>query len=48
MPGHVEACLRYALTTQRFCARDLPGEMDDAGKLVLTKRLLRAGILHGV
>jgi hypothetical protein len=43
MPLHA---LRHALTTQRFRVRDLPGDLDDAGKLVLVRRLIREGLLQ--
>ena len=36
----------HALTTERFRVRDLPGNLDDAGKLVLVRRLIREGLLQ--
>src|SRR4249919_3484068 len=38
--------VRPALTTERFRVRDLPGNLDDAGKLVLVRRLIREGLLQ--
>ena len=38
--------VRPALTTEQFRVRDLPGDLDDAGKLVLVRRLIREGLLQ--
>lgn len=47
MPRHAEAALRDALTRPgRFAARDLAGDLDDAGKAVLVRRLVREGVLR--
>jgi hypothetical protein len=35
----------FALEARPFVVRDLPGELDDAGKVVLVRRLLREGLL---
>ncbi len=48
LPKHAEEPLRYALSTDRFRVRDLPGELDDAGKLVLVRRLIREGLARFV
>ncbi len=45
LPLHAGAALRHALETKRFRVRDLP-DLDDAGKLVLVRRLIREGLLH--
>ena len=46
VPLHAGPALRHALTTERFRVRDLPGDLDDAGKLVLVRRLIREGLLQ--
>lgn len=46
LPGHCAEPLRHALETPRFRIGDLPGDLDDAGKLVLVTRLVREGILR--
>jgi ribosomal protein L16 Arg81 hydroxylase len=46
MPLHAGPAVRHALTTERFRVRDLPGDLDDAGKLVLARRLIREGLLQ--
>jgi ribosomal protein L16 Arg81 hydroxylase len=48
LPAHAEAPLRHALATPKFRVGDLPGELDDAGKLVLAKRLVREGLVRFV
>ena len=45
-PSHASAALRHALDSERFRIRDLPGGLDDDGKLVLVRRLVREGLLH--
>jgi ribosomal protein L16 Arg81 hydroxylase len=45
MPAHAAEPLRYALETERFRVRDLPGDLDDPGKLVLIRRLIREGLV---
>ena len=44
-PPYVTEALRFALTSSEFAVRDLPGTLDDAGKLVLVRRLIREGLL---
>lgn len=46
LPLHAGPALRHALETERFRVRDLPGDLDDAGKLVLVRRLIREGLLQ--
>lgn len=46
LPGHAEDALRFALATPEFCIGDLPGDLDDAGKLVLIRRLVLEGLLR--
>lgn len=45
LPHHVAPALQFALTHDRFAVRDLPGDLDDAGKLTLVRRLIREGLL---
>jgi ribosomal protein L16 Arg81 hydroxylase len=44
-PQSAMSAVRYALSQQEFRVRDLPGELDDTGKLVLVRRLVREGVL---
>lgn len=44
-PLHVEAAVRFALSQKRFAVGDLPGDLDDSGKLTLARRLIREGLL---
>ena len=43
---HARPAVLHALTTERFGVRDLPGNLDDAGKPVLVRRLIREGLLQ--
>jgi len=45
LPAYVAEPLRFALEHERFAVRDLPGELDDAGKVTLVKRLVREGLV---
>ena len=45
LPAYTEPSLRYIVQTTRFTVRDIPGEIDDAGKVVLVRSLLRQGFL---
>jgi ribosomal protein L16 Arg81 hydroxylase len=44
-PLHASEALRFALSHSDFAVRDLPGELDDAGKLALVRRLIREGVV---
>lgn len=44
-PSHAENALRFALNQPRFSIRDLPGNLDESGKLVLVRRLVREGLM---
>ncbi|HET9177054.1 MAG TPA: cupin domain-containing protein [Terriglobia bacterium] len=44
-PSFAADALRYALRHPEFLVRDLPGGLDDAGKLTLVRRLIREGLL---
>lgn len=45
LPAHARAALEHALTAPRFRVRDLPGDMNEAGKVVLVRRLIREGLV---
>ena len=45
MPAYAKPLLEFMLTHERFCAADLPDAVDDPGKLVVVRRLLREGFL---
>jgi ribosomal protein L16 Arg81 hydroxylase len=44
LPRHAGDTLRGALESERFVVRELPGDLDDAGKVVLVRRLVREGL----
>lgn len=46
LPEHAAEPARYALETSDFAIEDLPGDLDDAGKLVLIRRLIREGMVR--
>jgi len=43
-PAHAAQAVRFALTEPRFYVRELPGDLDDQGQLVLIRRLIREGL----
>jgi hypothetical protein len=45
LPTFTRDAVRFALAGRPFVVRDLPGEFDDAGKLVLARRLITEGLL---
>jgi hypothetical protein len=45
LPAHTEPQIRFVMRNERLCARDLPGPLDEAGKLTLVRRLVREGLL---
>jgi ribosomal protein L16 Arg81 hydroxylase len=45
VPAHVEADIRFISTADVFTAEELPGVLDDEGRLVLVRRLVREGAL---
>lgn len=45
LPRHAEPAVRFALGQKRFAVRDLPGDLDEPGKLTLARRLIREGLL---
>jgi len=44
-PLHASEAVRFALSNPEFVVRDLPGDLDDAGKLALIRRLIREGLV---
>lgn len=46
LPAHAAEPLEYALTHDDYRIGDLPGELDDPGKLVLIRRLVREGLVE--
>jgi len=44
-PVHAGEAVHYAMTHGEFAVRELPGALDDAGKLALVRRLIREGLL---
>ncbi|MEM7720783.1 MAG: cupin domain-containing protein [Pseudomonadota bacterium] len=45
LPDHAREPLAFALSTPSFRIADMPGDLDDAGKLVLVRRLVREGLM---
>jgi hypothetical protein len=45
LPGFARDAVIFALQGPPFVVRDLPGQLDDEGKVVLVRRLLREGLL---
>lgn len=50
LPGHAAEAMAYCVTTPAFRLGDMGGDLDDDGKLVLARRLIREGLMmvHGV
>jgi ribosomal protein L16 Arg81 hydroxylase len=46
LPVHAAEPLEHALTNEDYRIGDLPGELDDPGKLVLVRRLVREGLVE--
>ena len=44
-PSHAREAVRFALGNSRFRVRDLPGGLDDAGKLTVIRRLIQEGLV---
>lgn len=44
-PLEAADAVQFALCRDRFAVKDLPGELDSAGKLTLARRLIREGLL---
>jgi len=45
MPAHAKDALEFCVTTPLFRLGDMEGNLDDAGKLVLARRLIREGLM---
>ncbi|MBX3272971.1 MAG: hypothetical protein KF729_22100 [Sandaracinaceae bacterium] len=46
LPIHAAESLEHALTADEYRIGDLPGELDDPGKLVLIRKLVREGLVE--
>jgi hypothetical protein len=46
MPDFAATAMEFCLTTSAFRLADMQGELDDAGKLALAKRLIREGLMQ--
>lgn len=44
-PAQAVEAVRFALNHARFAVRDLPGELDDEGKIVVVRRLVKEGLV---
>lgn len=44
-PFHASEAVRFALRNSSFVVRELPGNIDDQGKLALVRRLIREGLV---
>lgn len=44
-PPQAREAVRFALKHDHFVVRDLPGNLDDAGKLTIIRRLIREGLV---
>lgn len=44
-PAHAGEPVSFALANPRYSLRELPGELDEAGRLVLGRRLIREGLV---
>lgn len=47
-PSHVAGALRYAVAHDRYTPRELPCALDDEGRMVLVRRLVREGVLRAL
>jgi len=45
LPVHAADALEHALSHERFVVEELPGDLDDEGKVVLVERLIREGLV---
>ena len=44
-PVHVTEAVRFALSNFKFAVCELPGDLDEAGKVTLVRRLIREGLV---
>ena len=47
-PVHASDAVQFALSNSQFVVRKLPGDLDEKGKLVLVRRLIREGLVVAV
>ncbi|HXT72515.1 MAG TPA: cupin domain-containing protein [Candidatus Angelobacter sp.] len=47
-PSHAHDAVQFALNHAKFTARDLPGDLDEAGKLAVVRRLIREGLVESL
>lgn len=45
-PQDVAPAVQFALSCERFAVKDLPGDLDESGKLTLVRRLIREGLVE--
>ena len=45
LPAEARDALTFALEKERYCVRDLPGDLDDEAKVILVKRLIDEGLV---
>src|SRR5262249_50605107 len=45
-PARIARQLRFVAATEAFTVAEVPGLLDDRGKVVLVRRLVREGLLH--
>jgi hypothetical protein len=45
LPDYAAAALSFALASESFRVRDLPGSLTDSGKIVLVRRLMQEGAI---
>jgi hypothetical protein len=46
LPSNAGEAVEFALRRPKFAVRQLPGDLDEAGRLTLVLRLIREGILR--
>jgi len=44
-PAHAGDAVAFAVANRRYRLRDLPGVLDEAGRLALGRRLIREGLV---
>lgn len=44
-PSHAHDVVQFALNHAKFTPRDLPGDLDEVGKLAVVRRLIREGLV---
>jgi ribosomal protein L16 Arg81 hydroxylase len=44
-PSHARQAVRFALGNSQFVVCELPGDLDDVGKIALVRRLIREGLV---